>query len=120
MENINKNLAFQPIIANDNDTFIGCNLMQKQPNTLICQNVKGLRFERCNLVNCLLPEDAITVDCTIVNVDLCSHLYPGVDLPTEDAFCRHVDSELEVMDEATGERRIERTYANRPLSGGNS
>lgn len=53
----------------------GHNLMQATPHTPIYVGISGLTFRRCNLTNCDLPVDAITVECLLTHSSFCSHLH---------------------------------------------
>ncbi len=56
-ENMSKRTDFQP-----GDTFTRCNFGQPEPNTPICVGVPRLTFESCNLINCVVPNDAIAAN----------------------------------------------------------
>jgi hypothetical protein len=79
----------QPVFANG-DIIRNCNLSQLLPHTAIGTNVTGLRFEKCNLINCDLPIDAVAVDCNRAQIDWCYWLNPDMPLAVEVANCRHV------------------------------
>jgi hypothetical protein len=54
--------------AEDGDVFVDANLCQDEPGTLIGLKPDGkaareLLFRRCNLVNCVVPQDAKTEGC---------------------------------------------------------
>ena len=40
------------------DEFIACNIMREKPYTKMFDGLTGLKFARCNLVNCDLPDDS--------------------------------------------------------------
>jgi len=75
----------------DGETIRDRNLSQLVPGTPIFHGVKGLRFLRCNLTNCIVPEDAEVVDCNTAQVSFCSHLHPEMKgLPQCPEKCEHV------------------------------
>ena len=47
----------------DGDEFIGCNLAQAEPNTVIFKDKRGLKFTDCNLARATVPKDSIIKDC---------------------------------------------------------
>ena len=53
----------------DGDVLIGCNCQQERPHTPFAEGVKGLTFQRCNLENADVPEDARVEDCLVVHMD---------------------------------------------------
>ena len=64
-----KNYSKQDPTCDNGDMFEGCNLTQATPNTAICIGKTGLVFESCNLVNCIVPADAVVRDCNINQVE---------------------------------------------------
>lgn len=64
------NFTFQ-----NGDEFEGCNFSQSNPNTEILQGLTGLKFTKCNLVNCSIPVDAIKDDCLHFNKSLCTNIH---------------------------------------------
>jgi len=73
-----KNFRLSTPICENGDTFIGCNLVQINPHTAICEGKTGLTFQGCNLTNCDVPQDAIVEDCGGYgrHKSRCSHLHP--------------------------------------------
>ena len=69
MIHLRKRYCDQDPVCEDDDEFIDCNLSQLKPETEICSGRTGLRFLRCNLSNCLLPEDSVTEKCLTVQVE---------------------------------------------------
>ena len=70
---------------------------QLQPHTPIGEGVTGLVFTNSNLMNCLLPEDAVVGDgCNTAQIDFCFHKHPEFNLPVEDDNCRHVTDSIDV------------------------
>lgn len=79
--------------ANANDTFEGYNFMQALPNTLIFTGITGLTFKKCNLINCIVPADAVVDDCLNIQKSLCANLHPRwveKGIPAEVENCVHV------------------------------
>lgn len=70
--------------------FRGDNFMQKLPNTAILVGKTGLKFINCNLTNCNLPSDAITVGSHTKQRSFCSHVHQRWDLPECPVNCEHV------------------------------
>jgi len=52
-----------------NTTYIRCNFAQAEPGTKIGEGVPGLRFVQCNLVNCVVPDDAVVERCCTAQVE---------------------------------------------------
>ena len=78
MEYRNKNFSrthINKLIANNGDVFIRCNFSQSVPHTEILTGVNGITFEKCNLMNCNIPVDAVKIDCLHIQKSLCSHLH---------------------------------------------
>jgi hypothetical protein len=96
--------------AEDGDIFEGANLCQAVPATPVGLRrdgtpAKGLLFRRCNLFNCLPPEDAIVEECLTAQVEHCSHLHPELvehGLPECPDPCPHQVGTLPVW-QPTGE-----------------
>ena len=90
----NYSLGINPIPDVPNgSTFTGDNFLQMFPHTAILEGKTGLTFINCNLTNCDLPADAVTVGCRAHHLDFCSHLVPTwVDkgLPECAVDCEHV------------------------------
>jgi hypothetical protein len=57
------------------DEFVKCNFSRSVPHSAILAGVTGLRFEKCNLVNCDIPTDATKEDCLHIHKSICSHLH---------------------------------------------
>lgn len=51
------------------------NFSQILPNTSIADDVEGLIFKNCNLLNCKLPQDAKVERCLHIQKSFCSHLH---------------------------------------------
>ena len=83
----------------DNSTIRDKNLTQLKP-TQITGN--GLIFKGCNLVNCILPDDAEVIDCLRATKDFCAWLHPKLDLEPETINCRHVTETVTVDGEIVG------------------
>jgi len=78
------------LIVSDGDIIENCNLVQPNSNTSICSGISNLTFIGCNLVNCLIPVDAIAEDCLIIQKSFCSHLHLEWDLTLCVENCLHV------------------------------
>lgn len=76
--------------VSNGDTFIECNFSQLVAGTEIANSYTGLTFEKCNLMNCEVPGDAVVERCLTVEKSCCSHLHPGVGLTTCSDNCSHV------------------------------
>lgn len=80
--------------VNNGQTIERWNLNQMLPHTELFTGIIGLRFVKCNLVNCDLPNDAVLDDCVRCHLSYCSNVHPewvekfGLDECTED--CDHV------------------------------
>ncbi len=85
--------ALPPVFKND-QMLTGENFTRLLPNTLIGEGITGLKFIGCNLVNCILPIDALKTDCLHVQKSFCYHLHPKMGLPVEEADCAHVVDEI--------------------------
>lgn len=83
----------------DNSTIRNKNLTQARRTTI---TGKGLVFVGCNLVNCVLPDDASKVDCLHIMKDFCAFLHPKMDLEPEFVNCRHVTETVTVDGEIVG------------------
>jgi len=57
----------------DGDEFRNCNLSRLK-RVEIFKGVKNLKFVECNLVNCILPDDAVTEHCNTVQKSFCTHV----------------------------------------------
>lgn len=57
-------------------TFTGDNFMQLRPYTKILDGVSGLKFVKCNLINCDLPPDAVFEGCRPHHMEFCTNLMP--------------------------------------------
>jgi len=62
MENFSRTPEMLGEIQNG-DTLIACNLWQPVPDTPVLLDRSGLRFVRCNLINCNLPADSEINEC---------------------------------------------------------
>ena len=80
---------FNPKIG---ETIEECNITQKFPNTVITV-IAGLIFNRCNLVNCSVPADAIIIDCNTAQIDRCGNLNENYICDVE---CKHMVSKEEI------------------------
>ena len=74
----------------DGDRFEYCNFSQIIPNTKIFVGIKNLTFYKCNLVNCIPPNDAKAEGCNTAQIERCSHLYPKWNLSVCSENCSHV------------------------------
>jgi len=70
MKHYRKNFSRRQPKLSDGDELVECNCSQYAPGTPFGAGLAKLRFARCNLVNCVLPEDAETIDCNTAQVDL--------------------------------------------------
>jgi len=74
--------------------FENCNFHQKAPHTAIFSGVTGLIFRDCNLINCDLPADAVTVRCGTDHYEYCANANPKLVerglLTAEPENCSHV------------------------------
>ena len=59
-----KNYSLNTDLTFDNKHFIHCNFVQEEPFTSL-PNITNCKFEKCNLVNCILPESNEVIDCNI-------------------------------------------------------
>lgn len=78
------------------DVLEGHNFAQVLPGTAIFEGVTGLTFRGCNLVNCVVPVDAVVEKCNTAQVDRCSHLHAGLPYTCE-VECRHMTSKEEIV-----------------------
>ena len=85
----------QPVFT-DGQVITEGNYSQLLPNTEIAVGVKGLIIEGGNFLNCKLPADATINGGLHVQRDSCYHLHPELDLPVEDANCKHVTDTIDV------------------------
>ena len=107
-------------LCEDGDTFTECNFARLVPGVKIGLNAKGdpcakLTFTRCNLFNCIPPDDATVIDCNTAQVSYCSHLAPelvAAGLPVCKADCEHVTSQTPVWQPATKEEFTSAKIAN--------
>ena len=78
--------------------FEKCNFAQPIPHTEIFKGITGLRFTKCNLVNCDLPTDAVIEGCLAIHKSFCSHDMPKIaDFKTACSNnCEHVIDSDEV------------------------
>ena len=66
-------------VSPDNgDEFVRCNLAQITPHTEIFAGITGLKFTKCNLVNCDIPVDAVKDGCLHFYKTFCSHINPSL------------------------------------------
>lgn len=89
----NKNNSYQQSVeCSDGGAFEECNFAQLLPHTAILTGKTGIKFTRCNLLNCDVPAGSVVEDCLTVHIDRCANLPQNADigLPAEDANCRHV------------------------------
>lgn len=79
-------------IVQDNDTLDGCRCVQVS-GIPIFSGVSNLRFiGNCNLINCILPPDAIVENGLVIKKQYCSHLHPemvAAGLKEEPVDCPH-------------------------------
>ena len=107
-------------LCEDGDTFTECNFARLVPGTEIGLNAKGepcakLMFIRCNLLNCIPPDDATVIDCNTAQVSYCSHLSPelvAAGLPVCKADCKHITSQTPIWQPATKEEFTSAKTAN--------
>jgi hypothetical protein len=66
----------EPPNAENGATIEGHNLLRGAPHTAIYEGVTGLTFRGCNMINCVVPEDAVIDSCLMVQVSFCSHNHP--------------------------------------------
>lgn len=79
----------------DNKTFEMCNFYQALPNTEIFVGVTGLTFVKCNLTNCTIPADTVTISCREVQYNFCTNLRPDLvdkGVPECEVECDHMVS----------------------------
>jgi hypothetical protein len=90
------NYAFKPLpLAQNGQKFVLMNFTRSAPHTGIFNGVTGLIFDRCLLINCDVPTDAVCLDCAPCHHDYCSNLHPewivrGLGVCSEN--CSHVVS----------------------------
>ena len=75
------------------DLVEGHNFTQKFPHTAIGTGITGLRFKRCNLVNCNIPADATVESCNTTQISRCGHLNDEYDCAVD---CEHLVSSEEI------------------------
>jgi hypothetical protein len=97
----NRNWHFQDPTAevSNGDAFIGCNLEQLTPNTVILAGKTGLTFNSCRLINCSLPGDAVIESCNTAQISFCANLHPdrvAAGQSAEPENCTHVTETDEV------------------------
>ena len=73
--NVNKSFS-SDIKCNNGDIFENSNITQLYPDTDICIDTKSLTFIDCNLINCIIPDDAMIYNCNMMKISFCSHLHP--------------------------------------------
>lgn len=87
----NINFHFMDPICSKDDSFEDCNIAQQLPKTAICAGISGLIFTRCNLTNCIPPNDAAIIECNNRQVSFCKWEVPDFKgLPDEPIDCPHV------------------------------
>lgn len=91
----------QPVF-NNGQTVKNYNITQFAPGTKIGEGVTGLKFIRCNLVNCDIPNDATTDNCNTRQLNFCANLHPDWGLQAEPENCAHVTETIEVDNEVVG------------------
>lgn len=77
----------------DGTVFEMCNFTQAVPHTSIFVGRTGLKFVKCNLMNCDLPPDAIVEGGLHCHVSFCSHEHPkwiAKGLPECAENCQHL------------------------------
>ncbi len=62
--------------AEDGQEFVECNFLQLRPNTKIFKGVKNLKFVRCNIMNCDVPDDAELIQTKKKARNFCTNLHP--------------------------------------------
>jgi len=90
-----------PAGVENGDTFVECNLEQLEPNTAILAGKTGLTFQRCRLINCVLPGDAVVEGGNSSQIDFCTNLHPGRVAKGQEACvenCVHVTSTDEIWE----------------------
>jgi len=103
LSNTALNQYLAEVTVSNGDTFINCNLSRfKQENLFV--GITGLTFQNCNLVNCLLPEDAAIEDCLHIQKSFCTHLLDEKDVvhsltPCIENCVHVVDSDTVFIDE---------------------
>jgi len=86
----NKKLSFRKIVLvpKDGDEFQECNFLLWK-DTEIFKGIKNLKLTDCNLLNSIVPNDAIIVNCLTIKKSMCSHLHPKV-TPKCIVECQHM------------------------------
>ena len=82
------------IKVSDGDTFFLCDFISYEQNENIFVGVTGLTFDTCRLVNCIAPQDAVLVDCTVVDKPFCTNKHPYLSGKKNDCAieCSHLQS----------------------------
>ena len=75
--------------CSNGDMFQNANLMQALLDTEICVGKTGLTFRNCNLINCVLPKDAVVESSNTCKKEFCSHLHPEMGLTECAEKCSH-------------------------------
>jgi hypothetical protein len=64
-----------PDVENGHE-FTNCNFAQMIPHTAIFEGLVELKFTRCDLVNCDIPQDAVLDGCLHFHRENCTNIRP--------------------------------------------
>ncbi len=76
------------VSPSNGDRFLNCNLSQLNIRDIFV-GVKKLVFEKCNLINCIVPTGSKIIGCNTAKINYCSHINPDV-RPLCSVNCEHV------------------------------
>jgi len=68
-EDENGQFVEPPEDVQSGDSFFKCDIRRFVSHTKIFEGLTGLKFEKCCLISCDLPDDSKTKDCNTAQID---------------------------------------------------